>query len=130
VKLIERPLFRVVLNHRWQPIVLWFGAGLLLAVALRYGLLEDSAQDLSCRRDGGGAVCALRSALGLSIHHQVIGLAGLFLGLAGWLPRLRWAAFGGLLLAGCGLMTFNTTYAAMATVISLLAALQPRFQNR
>lgn len=96
--------------------------GLLLAAAIRY-ILENEAQDLLCRQGGGSRWCPVRSALGWSIHYQLFGLAGLFLGMAGWLPRLRWAAFPGVLLAGCGLLVYNTTYAAVAMVVALLAAL-------
>jgi len=118
------------MNNRWWPSVVWLAGGLLLAAALRYGILEDTAQDLLCRQGGGGVGCGLRSALGVSIHYRVFGLAGLALGLAGWWPKQRWAAFGGLLLSGCGLMLYNATFGAVAAVVSLLAALQPVSRSR
>lgn len=109
---------------KWWAIAGVFASGLLLAVAIRYGMLENEAQDLMCRQGSGSSWCSVRSAVGWSIHYQLFGLAGLFLGIAGWMPRLRWAAFPGLLLAGCGLFIYNATYAAVAVVVALLAALQ------
>ena len=108
----------------WWSIGLALGGGLLLASALRFGILEDRAQDLLCRQGGGGFWCLLRSGLGLSIHYQLFGLTALALGLISWLPKLRRLALAGLLLAACALMLYNVTYGALALVISLLAALQ------
>lgn len=109
---------------RWWAIVMAFAGGLLLAAAIRYGILENEVQELMCRQGSGGGWCSVRSAMGWSIHYQLFGLAGLFLGLAAWLPRLRRAALPALLLAGCGLFIYNATYAALAVVVALLAALQ------
>jgi len=100
-----------------------FSAGLLLAVAIRYGVLENEAQDQMCRAGRSNGWCSMRAAVGWSIHYQVFGLTALFLGIAGWLPKLRWLAFPGLLLAGCGLLIYNTTYAAVGFIVALLAAL-------
>lgn len=110
---------------RWWAIVVALAGGLLLAAAIRYGILENEAQDLLCREGGGGGWCAVRSALGWSIHYQLFGLGSLFLALLAWLPRLSGAAFVALLLAGCGLFIYNTTFAAVGVVVALLAALQP-----
>lgn len=96
-----------------------------MAAAIRYGILENEAQDLRCREGISSFWCSVRSATGWAIHYQLFGLMGLFLGIAGCLPRLRWLAYPGLLLAGCGLLIYNATYAAVAVVIALLAALRP-----
>lgn len=115
---------KVSMVGRWWAIVVAFAGGLLLAAAIRYGIFENEAQELMCRQGSMSAWCSVRSALGWSIHYQLVGLTGLFLALAGWLPGLRWAVFPALLLAGCGLFVYNATYAAVAVVVALLAALQ------
>lgn len=99
--------------------------GLLLALALRYGLLENEVQARMCREGFASHWCAIRSALGWSIHYQLIGLTALALGVAGWLPGLRRAALPALLLAAGGLLLYNATFAAVALVVALLAALRP-----
>ncbi len=113
------------MSRQWWLIGAALVSGLLLATAMRFGVLANEAQDLMCRQGSGGAWCSVRSMLGLSIHYQLFGLMGLALGLAGWVPKLRGSAIAGLLLASCGLLLYNTTYAAVAVVLSLLAALQP-----
>ncbi len=110
---------------RWWLMGVAFAAGLLLAAALRYGILENDALDLTCLKETANGWCSIQSALGWSIHYQLFGLAGLFLGAAAWLPRLHGLAFPSLLVAGCGLLIYNTTYAAVAVIISLLAAMRP-----
>lgn len=102
-------------------------AGLLLAATIRYHLLENDA--LQCQADAAGGWCRLRAVLGWTLYHQLIGLTGLALAIAAWLPALRRLALPGLLVAGCGLALYNTTYAAFATIIALLAAQQPARPN-
>src|SRR5512143_3703631 len=113
---------------RWWLISGAFSAGLLLAAALRYGILENEALDQVCQGAANGW-CTAQSVLGWSIHYQLFGLVGLFLGIAAWLPGARWLALPGLLLAGCGLLIYNTTYAAVAAIVALLAALRPHAPN-
>lgn len=115
---------KVSMVGRWWAIVAAFAGGLLLAAAIRFGIFENAAQELMCRQGGVSGWCSVRSALGWSIHYQLVGLTGLFLALAGWFPGLRWAVFPALLLAGCGLFIYNATFAAVAAVVALLAALQ------
>jgi hypothetical protein len=100
-------------------------AGLLLGAAFRYGILENQTQAMICNEQNGGGWCSLRPALGWSIYHQIFGFGGLFLAMAAWLPRLRPFAFPALLVGGCGLFVYNTTYAAVAVVVAILAALRP-----
>ena len=121
--------FKVSLAGKWMAIVAAVSGGLLLAAAIRYGILENETQEMMCRQ-GGNGWCSLRASLGWSIYHQLFGLAGLFLGMAAWLPRMRWAAYPGLLLAGCGLFIYNATYAAVAVIVALLAVLRPVSSTR
>lgn len=116
---------KVLSAGRWWAIAAALGSGLLLAALLRYGILENEAQDLMCRRGGVSGWCRVRATLGWSIHYQLFGLAGLALGVVAWLPGLRRAAFPALLLAAGGLVIYNATPAALALIIALLAALQP-----
>ncbi|HEY0635213.1 MAG TPA: hypothetical protein VGE00_07525 [Gammaproteobacteria bacterium] len=109
----------------WAAIAVSFAAGLLLALAVRYAILENAAQELMCREGGGSGWCTLRARLGWSIYHQLIGLSALGLATVAWLVRVRWVALSGLLLAGCGLLLYNATWAGVAAIIALLAALRP-----
>ncbi len=108
----------------WGGIAIAFTAGLLLALAVRYAILENAAQELMCREGGHSGWCAVRSWLGWSIYHQLLGLGALVLGVGAWLARSRWAALAGLLLAGCGLLLYNATWAGVAAIVALLAALR------
>lgn len=101
--------------------------GLLLSVSIRYQVLENDA--LQCQVDAAAGWCGLRATLGWMLYHQLIGLFGIALAIAAWLPALRRLALPGLLVAGCGLALYNTTYAAFATIIALLAAQQPARPN-
>lgn len=114
------------MTGRMGKIAAAVAAGLLLAAALRHGLLENAAHALRCREAPAAAGCTVREALGWLIYHQLIGLSGLALAAAAWLPPLRRLALPALLVAGCGLALYNTTYAAIAAIIALLAALQPQ----
>jgi len=109
---------------RWWLIGIVFSGGLLLAAALRYGILENDALDQICQGAANGW-CTAQSVLGWSIHYELFGLGGLVLGLVAWVPGARWLALPALLLGGCGLLIYNTTYAAVAAVVALLAALRP-----
>ncbi|HEY0721859.1 MAG TPA: hypothetical protein VGE50_11470 [Gammaproteobacteria bacterium] len=117
--------FKLSARGLWAAIAISITTGLLVGMALRYAILENAAQELMCREGGSSGWCVVRPWLGWSIYHQLIGLSALVLGVGAWLVRPRWVALAGLLVAGSGLLLYNATWAGVAAIIALLAALHP-----
>jgi hypothetical protein len=99
--------------------------GWLLALyALRYGYFEISPEADPCLRDPQSGACAVRAALGTSIHWQIYGLfsvlaAALALLLRGT-PR-RWLALTGLFVSAAALVLYNSRYGAPGAALSVAA---------
>ena len=102
----------------------WLLGWLLALYALRYGYFEISPEEDPCLRAPQSGACAVRAALGTSIHWQVYGLvsvlaAALALLLRGT-PR-RWLALVGLFVGAAALVLYNSRYGAPGAALSVAA---------
>lgn len=101
-------------------LILWF----LALYALRYGYFEISPEQDPCLRDAASNACALRSALGTTIHHQVFGLTGFFAAALAMVfrgsPR-RWLGAVGLFVSAAALVLYNSRYGAPGAALSVVA---------
>lgn len=101
-------------------LIVWF----LALYALRYGYFEISPEQDPCLRDVASGACALRSALGTTIHHQVFGLTGLFAAVLAMVLRgsLRhWLGTVGLFVSAAALVLYNSRYGAPGAALSVVA---------
>jgi len=112
-------------NRISTAIAIGFTGVLVGALALRFGFIEAPALSQSCGASQE-SWCGLRSWLGQVFNHKPLGLASLIFGLAafvsgqGW-PGRRWAAVAALLLGTAGLVLYNYDYAAVGTLLGLMA---------
>jgi len=106
-------------------------AVLVLAVGLRYGLLENGLLPRDCDAAGAPALaCGFKWALVQSFLHQRLGIAGLVLGLAAFALSCRRLAWAGWLLGLAGLVLYNQDYAAVGGLLSMLVLARPAQQHR
>ena len=103
---------------------LWLIGWLLALYALRYGYFEISPEEDPCLRDAQSNACAVRAALGTTIHWQVFGLGSLCIATAALLLRgtpRRWLATAGLFVAAAALVLYNSRYGAPGAALSVVA---------
>lgn len=113
-----------IVRNKLLWLVLVLLAGLLAGLVLRYAILENVNQARICQGDPLQMMCRLRSTLGWSIYFQLFGWGALLLALPSWLTPLRAMVWPALMMSACGLLLYNTTYAAIALIVALLAALR------
>lgn len=96
---------------------------MVLAVLVRFQLIEPQAIGAACSAPGAPWWCLPREALVLPFHFGVPGVIALALAVVGfflegpWARRLAWIAMP---VAAAGLILYNATWSAPAIVLALL----------
>jgi hypothetical protein len=102
--------------------VILVGLGsLLLALYLRYGIIQNIPLGLACDAGDASLTCRLRSATIQIFTHDILGMVALTLAAFQlWRPNV--AAFGtGLAFSAFGLVLYNTRLSALAIALLVLS---------
>jgi len=100
---------------------------MVLAVLVRFQLIEPQAIGITCSAPGAPWWCLPREALVLPFHFGVPGVIAFVLAAAGffvdgpWGRRLAWIAMP---IAAAGLILYNATWSAAAIVLALLTVVR------
>jgi hypothetical protein len=101
-------------------------AALVLAQALRHGLVEPAALTAACdAAPWQDARCTLRTLTIQAFVQQRIGIAALALALLATLTRRRGVALAALLPAAAGLVLYSSALAAPALLLAALVCVRP-----
>lgn len=96
------------------------GAVLLLALAIRFGLMENEALAAQCALQAD-ALCTLRTLIPQLFIDQRIGWLALVAGLVGFATGRRRLAWIGWLAGVAGMQLYSVDYATVGALLSLLA---------
>lgn len=111
--------------HSWprSRVASWLVAGaaiLAAALLMRYLVIEPHAIGIACADDAGPWWCEPRQAVVMMHIWKVWGWLGLAGGLAAIAFGWRWAIWLGFSMSLVGLVLYNSEYAAVGLVLTLL----------
>lgn len=98
-----------------------------IAVALRYGVIENAALGLGCDAEGGILLCRLRQGLIWTFNHNVFGTFAIVSAVFNLVrPSIALTALA-IVLTAFGLALYNTAAAALSCGLILLVLARPDY---